>query len=174
MRYTLSLTHSSFDTETALIDRPVHTHDQYHIRFGGLLILKAVLAAQMLKRKKESNNLMQAVVQLLPPALRHIAETSLSKSKFKLPNWSTRNQLIVDVALMVYRRKHCIFKDCMCYVMADSSSQQSGNYMITRSRVLSSADAILAAEAMDRLRQSREHQAYLDQLWLSQELFGKS
>ena len=151
MRYTLSLTHTSFDKETSLIDRPVHTHNQYHIRFGGLLILKAVLAAQMLKHKKESRHLIQPLVQLLPPALRHIAETSLLKSKFTLPNWSTRNQLIVDVALMLYRRKHCIFKDCMCYVMADSSSQQSGNYMITRSRVVSSADSILAAEAMDRL-----------------------
>ena len=151
MRYTLSLTHTSFDKETSLIDRPVHTHNQYHIRFGGLLILKAVLAAQMLKHKKESRHLTQPLVQSLPPALRHIAETSLLKSKFTLPNWSTRNQLIVDVALMLYRRTHCIFKDCMCYVMADSSSQQSGNYMITRSRVVRSADSILAAEAMDRL-----------------------
>ena len=122
MGYTLSLTPSSFDKATALIDRPVHTYNNNYIRFGGLLILKAVMAAQMLKRKKESRNLMQPLVQLLPPALRHIVETSLEKAKFKVPNWSTRNQLIVDVALMLYRRKHCIFKGCMCFVMADPNN----------------------------------------------------
>ena len=161
MRYTLSLTHTSFDKETSLIYRPVHIHNQYHIRFGCLLILKAVLAAQMLKHKKESRHLTQPLVQLLRPAPRHIAETSLLKSKFTLPNWSTRNQLIVDVALMLYRRKHCIFKDCICYVMADSSSQQSGNYMITRPRVVSSADSILARIPTDvvKLHDAREDAA---------------
>ena len=97
-------------------------------KYSAEQLIRYLLAAQALRSQAPLPTFIQdKVVPLLPAALRTLALEATRSAA--LPARDTRLQLIVDTALMLWRREHCPLASCK-YMFADSSPQGDRDWLI--------------------------------------------
>ena len=120
--------------------------------YAGCVLLNTVLAAREMKSAADFNGAMLLTFfAFLPPTLQSFAREAVSNNTLNLPTWDSRLVMIVDTALMLYRRRHVALAPAARYGFADSSPQAGHDWLIMKIRTIQDTHVVSAFEAMSLL-----------------------
>ena len=136
-------------------------------KYAGRLLLSLVFASRSLKSAGSLNKeLLKKMVDLLPAGLRDLALEALANENFHLPRWDSRLVLVVDVALMLFRRR-TFRAQAARFILADSSPQAGHDWLICKVRCIDASRLKVVFEAISALahdakRAADENMAFED------------
>ena len=118
--------------------------------------LRAIFAAWGLRNKHGLNEYIRdKILPMLPVQVQTQVRESMCNGTLRIPHWSTRLQLCLDVSVMRWRRQALSKQVEANYVLADSSPQGDRDWLVSVSRridadklvAVSSAVGLLVADA---------------------------
>lgn len=122
-----------------------------HSRYSGHALLSVVLAGRELKNPAAlTTDMLRKLTHMLPAALRSLVGEAIRNNVIKLPVWDSRLILVVDSALMLFRRRRSATPAAR-YLFADSSPQAGHDWLITRVRSIEADRIACVFEAMSAL-----------------------
>ena len=112
-------------------------HDKKH-HYSGDVILSSVIASRELRSTADFGHpLLQQFCKVLPPSLRELTSEAFASKKVQLPSMDSRFTLIVDVALMLHRRRSNTASLCAArYAFADTSTQAVADWLLCKVRTI--------------------------------------
>ena len=104
-------------------------------KYTGSVLLASVSTGRLLKTLGSLKTMVfDKLTQVLPPGLSSLLQDLRASGSLALPTWDSRLLLVVDVALMLHRRRRAADVPCVRYGLADSSLQASHDWLISRAR----------------------------------------
>ncbi len=122
------------------------------VRHPAAWVIRCLLASQCLREQRKLRNVLEHhLLPLLPEPLRVLARNSFDANGWSLPAWDYSHQLLLDTAVMTWRRRHLATQPRVRYCFADASPQGDRDWFIIVVASIAFADRIPCMDAVEEL-----------------------
>ena len=90
--------------EPATQHQPLVSISKFHVRYGARMLINLIFAGRAYRQKSNVKTMVGQTMNVLPNHLQNAVGTTLAASLFQLPHWSSANQLVMHIAVMLWRR----------------------------------------------------------------------